>query len=325
VTSAQPRPLAPRPLASRLLALRPLALASLVANVTIVITGGAVRLTGSGLGCPTWPMCTDESYTATSEMGVHGLIEFSNRMLGALVGLIAIATFVAALRDGPRRPALVRLAGLALAGVLAQGLLGGVTVLAGLNPWTVAGHFVLSVAVIALVYPLWRRSGEPDQPRRALVPDPVVGLVAVLTAASGAVLVVGTLVTGAGPHAGDPGTPRLDLDLTMISQLHADAVFLLLGLSIAAWFALRAVGGPPAAVRAAAVLVGIELAQGLIGFVQYFTHLPATAVLLHMAGSCAVWVGTLAVADRLRGPAPAQADRAPVAGPTEPAGSALAG
>lgn len=281
--------------------LRRLALASLVANVVIVITGGAVRLTGSGLGCSTWPSCTAASYVPTAEIGVHGAIEFGNRMLGGIVGLIALATLVAAVRERPRRAAPVRLAALTFAGVAAQGLLGGLTVRTALNPWTVAAHFVLSMAVIATAYALWRRVGAPDGPAvplvsSPLVPSPVRGLVAALTASSALVLSLGTLVTGSGPHAGDPQTARMGFDIETVAQLHADAVFLLIGLSVGTWFALRSVAAPRVAVRAAAVLIGIELAQGVVGFVQYFTHVPALLVGLHMAGACAVWLGTLAVA-----------------------------
>jgi cytochrome c oxidase assembly protein subunit 15 len=304
--------------------LRRLALASLVANVAIVVTGGAVRLTGSGLGCPTWPSCTDGSYVTTRAMGVHGLIEFGNRMLGGLVGLIAIATLVAAVRHRPRRPVLIRLAALTLAGVLTQGLLGGVTVRTGLNPWTVAGHFVLSMAVIAAAYALWREAGRSGQPTHARVPPAISALVAVLVAVAVAVLVLGTLVTGSGPHAGDPDTPRMGFDPRAVAHLHADAVFLLLGLSIAVWFALRAVGAPAAAVRAAAILVGVELAQGAVGLVQYLMHLPALAVGLHMAGACAVWLAVLALADRLRGgpvPAGTAAAAGSAAGHPDPSGA----
>lgn len=294
--------------------LRRLALASLIGNVAIVVTGGVVRLTGSGLGCPTWPKCTHDSYITTPEMGVHGWIENGNRMFAAVLGLLAIALFVAALRDRPRRPAVVRLAALTPLGVASQGLLGGVTVLAGLNPWTVAGHFLLSMAVIAVGYALWRAlvRSAGDAPA-APPPRPVRGLVTLVVGVGAVVLVLGTLVTGAGPHAGDPDVPRLDVDLTMIAQLHVDVVFLLLGLSIGAWYALRAHGAHPAAVRAAAVLVGIELAQGAVGFVQYFLHLPVLAVLAHMAGSCAVWLAILALADRVRGSVPAEAARRAVA------------
>jgi cytochrome c oxidase assembly protein subunit 15 len=289
--------------------LRRLALASLAANVIIVVTGGAVRLTGSGLGCPTWPKCTDASYTTTGAMGVHGVIEYSNRMLGGVVGLIAIAALLAAVWLRPRRPALVRLAALVLAGVVGQGVLGGITVLTGLNPWTVAAHFLVSAGVIAAAYALWRRVDEPDGPARPVVPAPLRALVWLLTAAAATVLVLGTLVTGSGPHAGDPDTPRMGFDLTTIAQAHADVVFLLIGVSVATWFALRAAGAPPAAVRAAGVLVGIELVQGLVGFVQYFLHVPPLAVGLHMLGACLVWLATLTLwyATRVREPLPAGA------------------
>jgi cytochrome c oxidase assembly protein subunit 15 len=280
--------------------LRRLALASLGANVIIVLTGGAVRLTGSGLGCPTWPRCTDDSYTTTRELGVHGIIEFGNRMLGGVVGLIALAVLVVALRQRPRRQAVLRLAWLTLAGVAAQGLIGGVTVNTQLNPWTVAAHFLVSMVIIAAAAALWHRTGRPDGPTMTVVPRPVLALATLLTGASALVLTLGTLVTGSGPHAGDPDTPRMGFDPETVAQLHADAVFLLIGLSVALWFALRAVSAPRAAVRASTVLIGVELAQGAIGFVQYFTHLPALAVGLHMAGACAVWLATLAVWPALR-------------------------
>jgi cytochrome c oxidase assembly protein subunit 15 len=287
--------------------MRRLALASLVGNAVLVVTGGAVRLTGSGLGCPTWPRCTSRSYVTTSEMGGHGIIEFSNRMLTFVVGLLAVACVVAALAQRPRRRSLTRLSVLVLAGIPAQAVLGGITVLTHLNPWVVACHFLASIAVIAAAYALWQRSREGDGPPVRLVPAPLRGLLGTLVAASGAVIVVGAVVTGSGPHAGDAKARRTGLDLVQIAQLHADLVFLLIGLSVAAWFALRAVGAPARAVRAAVVLLGVETAQAAIGFVQYFTHLPILAVGLHMAGACAVWVITLALwyASRERGPAAA--------------------
>lgn len=297
--------------------LRRLALASLVANLVIVITGGAVRLTGSGLGCDTWPRCTDDSYVPTSEMSVHTAIEFGNRMLGGLVGLVVLATLVAVLRERPRRRGLLWTAALVLVGVAAQGLIGGITVRTGLNPWIVAPHFLSSMALLAASYALWHRTGQPDLPARRLVPQPVAGLAAVLIAASGLVLVLGTVVTGSGPHAGDPDAGRMGFDIETVAQLHTDVVFLLVGLSVAMWFLLRAVRAPRMAVRAAAVLVAVELAQGTIGFVQYFTHLPVALVAAHLAGACAVWLATLAIWPALHtrvtpgtGPAPAEdADR----------------
>ncbi|HEX5542743.1 MAG TPA: COX15/CtaA family protein [Micromonospora sp.] len=281
------------PVSTRLL--RRLALASLIANVVIVVTGGAVRLTGSGLGCPTWPRCTEDSYIATPEMGIHGAIEFGNRMITWVVGAIAIAGLVAALRYRPRRRSLVRLAGAVLFGVALQGIVGGITVRTGLHPSIVGIHFILSMALLVGTYAFWRRVDEPDGPVQPLVPGPLRSLTWITVAASAAVLFVGVAATGSGPHSGDPQAPRNGLDPEMISQVHADVVFLLIGLSIALWYALRAVGAPPAAIRAAGILIIVELSQSLIGFVEYFTGLPAVLVGAHMLGSCLVWLATLAV------------------------------
>ncbi|SBT44266.1 cytochrome c oxidase assembly protein subunit 15 [Micromonospora auratinigra] len=274
--------------------LRRLAYASIIANVAIVVTGGAVRLTASGLGCPTWPRCTDESYHTTAEMGVHGVIEFSNRLLTFAVGIIALAVLLAVVARRPRPRGLLPLAVAVFLGIPAQAVIGGITVLTHLNPWVVGLHFLASMAVIAAAYALWRRTVEPDGPTTPTVPAPLRTLALLTTLVSAAVLVVGTWVTGSGPHAGDRGAARNGLDPQAISQVHADGVFLLIGLSVALLFAFRAVGAVRAA-RAAAVLVAVELGQGLIGFVQYFTHLPALLVAAHMLGSCLVLLATLAV------------------------------
>ncbi|RQX07195.1 cytochrome B [Micromonospora inaquosa] len=274
--------------------LRRLALASIIANVGIVVTGGAVRLTASGLGCPTWPRCTDDSYVTTPEMGVYGVIEFGNRMLTFAVGLIALATVLAVLAHRPRRPGLVALAVAVFFGIPAQAVIGGITVLTNLNPWVVGLHFLASMAVIAAAYALWRRIGDPDGPAVAVVPAPLRALARITTGVSVVVLVIGTWVTGSGPHAGDHGAARNGLDPESISQVHADAVFLLVGLSVALIFAFRAVGAQRAT-RAAIILVAVELGQGLIGFVQYFTHVPALLVGAHMLGSCLVLLAALSV------------------------------
>ncbi|MFC3384151.1 COX15/CtaA family protein [Couchioplanes azureus] len=286
--------------------LRRLALASLVANIGLVVTGAAVRLTGSGLGCPTWPKCTEASYTTTREMGVHGVIEFGNRLLGIALGLIALATFIAALWRKPRRRPLVLLSLAAGLGIPGQGVIGGITVLTDLNPWVVGLHFLLSMALISVTWALWQRTKEGDAPTRVLVAAPLRHLAGLTALVSAAVIVVGVIVTGSGPHAGDEDAKRNGLDPATISQVHADLVFLLLGLSVALWFALRAASAPAPAIRAAAVFVAVELAQGLIGFVQYFTHLPVVLVAAHMLGACLVWVATLNTLWRLRDrPAPA--------------------
>jgi cytochrome c oxidase assembly protein subunit 15 len=282
------------------------ALANLVANGAIVVTGGAVRLTGSGLGCPTWPRCTSESFVATPELAGHGVIEFGNRLLTFVLAAVAIATVVAVWRSGRRdlRP----LAVLTFLGIPAQALLGGVTVLTGLDPWTVAAHFLLSIVLIALATVLWLRSREPGvgQP---LLRRPLALLVAGTAAVTGVVLVLGTLVTGSGPHSGDvdandvPTGDRMGFDVELISQLHADAVFLLVGLTVALLVALYATDAPGRVKRAARDLLVVQLAQGVVGYVQYFTDLPVALVLLHMLGAVLVTAYTARLVWSVRGPA----------------------
>jgi len=277
---------------------RRLALASLTANVAIVVSGGAVRLTDSGLGCPTVPACTADSLVPTAELGVHGAIEFGNRMFTFVVGALALAAFLAAWYRRPRHRGLVRLAALVLVGIPAQAVVGAVTVLTDLNPWVVGCHFLVSMGVIAAGYALWRRAGAPDGAAAAGAGGagtgaPLRGLAWVVVAAAAAVLVLGTVVTGSGPHAGDADARRNGLDLETVAQLHTDAVFLLLGLTVAAWFAARAVA--PAVARPAAVLLAVVLGQGLIGAVQYLTDLPKLLVGAHLLGACLVWVASLAL------------------------------
>ena len=269
--------------ARRVPALRPLAVASLVVNILIVVTGGVVRLTGSGLGCPTWPRCTEQSFTPHGEMGIHAVIEFGNRMVTFLIAAVAIATLLAAWRSG--RPGMTKLAALLAAGVPAQAVIGGITVLTGLNPWTVSFHLLVSMAMICLAVALVRRVGEPDGEANAVVAPAVTWLTWAVFAAGWAVIYLGTVVTGSGPHAGDAEAPRNGLDPRTVSQLHTDLVFLLLGLTIATVLVLRAVEAPAQARRAAATLLAVELAQGVIGFVQYFTGLPVVLVALHLLGA----------------------------------------
>ncbi|MQA32059.1 cytochrome c oxidase assembly protein subunit 15 [Modestobacter roseus] len=283
-----------------------IALANVVANGLIVVTGGAVRLTGSGLGCPTWPRCTDDSFVTTPEMAGHGLIEFGNRLLTFVLAAVAVATVVAVFRSA--RHDLRRLAVLTFLGVPAQALLGGVTVLTGLNPWTVAAHFLLSAVLVALATTLWLRSREPGV-GQLLVRRPLAGLAWGIAAAVAAVQVLGTVVTGSGPHSGDvdefdtPTGDRMGFDPELMSQLHADVVFLLVGLTIALLVALHATDAPERVRRAARALLVVELLQGVVGYAQYFTHLPAALVLLHMAGAVLVIVYTARLVWSVRGPA----------------------
>jgi cytochrome c oxidase assembly protein subunit 15 len=264
------------------LLLRRLAVASLVANVLIVVTGGVVRLTGSGLGCPTWPRCTDGAFTPHAAMSVHSAIEFGNRTLTFLLAAVAIATFLAARRVG-RRP-LTRLALVLALGVPAQAVIGGITVLMGLNPWTVAFHLLVSMAMICVAVLLLVRVQEPG-PSAPAVPTGVTWLTRAAFLAGWAVLYLGTVVTGSGPHAGDAHARRNGLDPRAVTQLHSDLVFLLVGLSVAAVLVLRSVPAPPRARSASVVLLGVLLAQGAIGFTQYFTGLPVVLVGLHLLGA----------------------------------------
>jgi cytochrome c oxidase assembly protein subunit 15 len=262
---------------------RPLGWATLVANGGLVVTGGAVRLTGSGLGCPTWPRCTDHSFRPHGELDLHQAIEFGNRMLTFVLTAIAIATFVAAWQTGRRE-----LRGLALAlalGIPAQAVIGGITVLTDLNPWVVSFHLLCSLAIIGLAVLFLRRI---DQPAPTRATGPAVRLAWVTFAAAWVVLYVGTVVTGSGPHAGDEDTARNGLDPLQLSQLHADAVFLFVGLTLGLLFAAHATGATAEVKRAVLVLLGIELGQGTIGFVQYFTDLPEVLVGFHMFGAALV-------------------------------------
>jgi heme a synthase len=305
------------PRASALL-VRRLAVASVVVNAGIVVTGGVVRLTGSGLGCPTWPSCTDASYTPTAAYAEHGLIEFGNRMLTFVVGAVALATLVAVYRG--TRTALRPYALVAFLGIPAQGVLGGITVLTGLNPWTVAAHFLLSMGLLAVTTALaWRAYQPGDGPPVPAVSVQLVTLVRILVGVTLAVLALGTVVTGSGPHAGDADVGRTGFDPEQVSQLHADAVMVLLGLTVAVLLWARATSRPLA--RATAVLLGVELAQGAIGFVQYFTGLPVVLVAFHLAGACLTWIAARRVRHatvtrpvEVARPDPVAAEPAPVAG-----------
>ena len=257
----------------------PLSWATLVANILIVVTGGAVRLTGSGLGCPTWPQCTDRGYTPHGELNIHSAIEFGNRMLTFVLVAIAVATVVAAWST-KRRDLRFLAIGIAL-GIPAQAIIGGITVLTDLNPWLVSLHLMLSMVMVALAVLLLRLLPGPLPARRS---GPVVTLAWVTFAAAWVVLYLGTVVTGSGPHAGDENSPRNGLDPVHTSQLHADAVMLFVGLCVGL-LVLAMVLDDPAARRAGLVLLGVNIVQAAIGFVQYFTGLPVVLVGLHMLGA----------------------------------------
>lgn len=259
----------------------PLAWANLVANIGIVVTGGAVRLTGSGLGCPTWPRCTDQSYLPHGELGVHGAIEFGNRLLTYVLVVIAVACWLAARHRAAEHPLAVRLSTIIALGIPAQAVLGGITVLTDLNPWIVAFHLLVSMAIVGVCVLLLdhlrgpSRASAPSRERTAALAVFVAGWV---------VLYLGTVVTGSGPHSGDLESKRTGLDPQVMSHVHAWAVYLLVALTVLVlWWSHRA--GLPVLHRAARILLVVELAQGTIGFWQYFTDLPEVLVGLHMLGA----------------------------------------
>lgn len=256
----------------------PLAVANLVANIAIVVTGGVVRLTGSGLGCPTWPKCTEESFVTHPAMGIHGVIEFGNRMLTYVLVAIAVGCFLAALRSGDRRARNLA-AGIAL-GIPAQALLGGVTVLTDLNPYVVALHLLVSMAIIAVCVVLLDHLRGPARSAAPLVLRRVSWAI---LAVGWVVLWLGTIVTGSGPHSGDLDSKRTGLDPQVMSHVHAFSVYALVALTLLALFLVRRTDGPLRG--AVVVLLVVEVVQGVIGFVQYFNDLPELLVGLHMLGA----------------------------------------
>jgi cytochrome c oxidase assembly protein subunit 15 len=259
----------------------------------IVFTGALVRITGSGLGCSTWPECTPGSYTPTSdqpEAPLHAWIEFGNRLLTFILLINALALMFTILKSG--RGELRKLGALQIVGILAQGVLGGVTVLTALNPATVAAHFLLSIILIAGALSLRQRAHGKSPIEITLIPlvSKLIWLHLLLTAL---VIFAGTIVTGSGPHAGDSAAERFNLDSRTMAWIHADLVIALLGVSIALLIAIRlGLAGVARQILSGRIQIFliIALAQGGIGYIQYFTKLPEALVAAHIIGSIAVWL-----------------------------------
>ena len=270
--------------------LKTYAWASLVSQILIVVTGGLVRLTGSGLGCPTWPKCTEESFVSVPEMGIHGFIEFGNRLLTFVLVIIAALTFIVirrtakSLRFGLTWPAVVL-----IVGIIAQALLGGVTVLTGLNSWVVGAHFLVSGVLISiasvLVWRVYSPKHDPISYSAVLLAWPIflIGWVTV---------VVGVVVTGAGPHAGDADTPRNGFDLETWQHYHSWPAYLMTGLVLLAlvlvWRSVqdRKLANP--AVRSLAILLLVAIVQAVLGVVQANMGVPALLAGIHMLGASVI-------------------------------------
>lgn len=268
----------------------------------IAVTGAIVRVTASGLGCPTWPQCFPGSFTPTPHPevpGIHQAVEFGNRMLTFAVVLTAIAAVLAVTRAHRRREVLVY-AWLMPASTVVQAVIGGITVLTGLLWWTVAIHLVASMAMVWLSVLLYAKISEPD----AGVPEHIIGkplrLLTVLTGVTlAAVLVTGTLVTAAGPHAGDKSVERpvarLQVEITTLVHAHSTLLFTYLALIVGLGFGLWAVHAPRPVLIRLSVLLGLVVAQGLVGAVQFFTGVPAALVAVHVAGAGACTAATAAL------------------------------
>jgi heme A synthase len=283
------------------------ALAGLITSALIILTGAAVRLSQSGLGCPDWPACTAHSVGATGTTGdplIHRWVEFGNRLVTVAIFVVAAGVSVAAWRfrpdDGKRRSDLLWLAAAQPGAIIAQIVLGGLVVITKLNPALVSLHFLASVALIAATVALYVRCQEDTRPARPLVPRlvrlssyGVIGTVALMMAA-------GTVVTGTGPLAGAVNVARYHLPFGGVAQLHADIGWLLGGLMIALFVGLRLGSAPPKAVRLGWVLIGLIALQAAVGYAQYFAGLPAGLVWAHVAGATAIWITALLIPYALR-------------------------
>lgn len=253
----------------------------------LVVTGGAVRLTGSGLGCPTWPECTPGSYTPVphqEEGQLHAWIEFGNRLLTFALLLSAISVVLYVLVSG--RKDLRLLAAGQVIGILGQGVLGGITVLTDLHPATVASHLLLSIFLIAGATSLFSRRHQPQ--KKVAAPTTTISILSrVHIVVAYIVIILGTIVTGSGPHAGDEKAPRFGFDIQTVAWLHADAVIFLMGLTIA----FLVTGSLEQRTKKAIyIFLGISLGQGAIGYMQYFTGIPEALVAAHLIGATIFWI-----------------------------------
>lgn len=261
---------------------------SLVSQILIVVTGGAVRLTASGLGCPTWPKCTEDSWVNTPEMAIHGLIEFGNRLLTFVLLVIAILTFAVALRLRRQTRLPFRLSlGLGL-GIILQAVIGGITVLTGLNSWVVGLHFLVSGVLIAMATGLvYTRIDRTIEQSPSMTPVGEIRLSRMITLVGLVTILVGIVVTGAGPHAGDSDTPRNGLDLETWQHYHSWPGYILLGLLVLTLLLRGTTGRRLAELRSRSLLITlfVSIAQAIVGIWQARTGVPPLLVGVHMLGA----------------------------------------
>ena len=283
-------------------AYRRITLVAAILLALIIVSGAAVRLTGSGLGCPEWPNCTEGRLTAVASDGIHAQIEFANR---AVTGLVSLAVMIAVLGSLIRRPRRTDLTWLSIglvAGVIAQALLGALVVSNLLAPPFVMGHFLLSAVLLANAIVLYHRAGIPDDMRsRPAVQPSTLWLGRLLVVTVWVVLVTGTVVTGAGPHSGDAGAhddlkaTRLDLAVPDVARIHGTSVMVFLGLTLVTLWVVGRRPGTRRVMQRLGVLLLLLVAQGAVGYAQYFNGVPALLVGVHVAGATAVFSATVAV------------------------------
>ena len=269
------------------LVFRRIALVAAICYALLVVTGGAVRLTGSGLGCHDWPTCSRSSVTPA--VSFHPLVEFSNRMVSVAVTVVSIVAFLAALSPAVRRRDLVWLSSGLIAGIAGQIVIGGVVVLTKLNPYWVALHFLLTLAIVADAIVLYVHASRGERAVERLVGKDLLWLSRLLLATITVLVMAGTMVTGSGPHAGGPGAERVPESFRDMAELHADIALFLVGMTLALLFALHQTRAPAAVQRRARLLLEILFVQGTLGYTQYFLHDNAAVVEVHLAGAAAAW------------------------------------
>lgn len=273
---------------------------SFIAQTTIIATGGAVRLTGSGLGCPTWPTCTADSLVPTDELSYHSLIEFGNRLMTGVVGIVALVLFVLVWRIRRERRDLFVLAFIVGAGIVAQAIVGGITVWTGLNPFIVGFHYVSSLLLVCVCAAFIVRMGAAPGPRELAVPGWYAGLTHATTAVLALTIVFGVLTTGAGPHSGDAASGRNGFEAELLEHVHAWPGYALLALTVVLLIAAWRLQLPT--VRWTAVLLGVELVQIAVGLYQARNGLPPLAVGVHMVLAALTAAAMTVVVLRLKHP-----------------------
>jgi cytochrome c oxidase assembly protein subunit 15 len=286
-----PRGMQPPRLSPR--AFRRLTLLAALAVAFIIVTGGAVRVTGSGLGCPDWPTCDNERIVAPLEY--HAMVEFVNRTITGLVSVAVILAVLGSLVREPRRRDLTWLSLGLVGGVVGQIVLGGLTVLFELKPQFVMAHFLLSMVILANAVVLHRRAGEPDDAdvAKTVVPPDLVRMGRMVVVAAGLAVFLGTVVTGSGPHGGDPDVERLPLTVPDAARAHGAGVVLFLVVTLVTLWRLRKAGAPAGLLRAGEILLAVSVAQAGVGYTQYFTGVPVVLVGIHIAGAAAVWAAAV--------------------------------